>query len=154
MVKKEIVVEKAEGTCAARGLPGPETVNYAGHEWQRCDDTGLYSWDEANAYCANLTLDGHSDWWLPSKSELKGLRVCSTGVYAPSYDPEKSECNEGSASPTIDTQFQCYASHYWSSTTYAGNSNQAWSIYFGRGGNVQKNTKWVNAFVRCVRGGQ
>jgi hypothetical protein len=44
------------------------------------------------------------------------------------------------------------ASYYWSSTTYANNSNNAWIVNFNNG-NVNNN-KSNNNYVRCVRGGK
>jgi len=154
------------GTCAARGLPGPETVNNAGHEWQRCDDGSTYNWDAANAYCANLSLDGHSDWRLPTKDELKSLVVCTNGTPTPLqdwYDPDTGTyghpyyCGDGNnapyESPTIDPSFQCESSYYWSASTSASNPDGGgWVVYFDDG-----IASWENEanrlFVRCVRSG-
>ena len=44
------------------------------------------------------------------------------------------------------------ASNYWSSTTNANNSNNAWNVNFNNG-NVNNNNKTNNNFVTAVRGG-
>jgi hypothetical protein len=46
-----------------------------------------------------------------------------------------------------------YSEFYWSSTTYAGDTVLAWSVYFNY---YQVSTvgKESNYYVRCVRGGQ
>ncbi|MDO9066961.1 MAG: DUF1566 domain-containing protein [Deltaproteobacteria bacterium] len=146
--------EPPPGTCADRGLPGPETVNYSGHEWQRCDDGNTYIWDAANGYCANLSLDGHSDWRLPTKDELKSLVVCTNGTTTPlaDYPGTPYYCGDGNsapyASPTIDMQFSCQSHYYWSSSVYGEDS--AWTVHFFSG-----YADWYyrnyNSYVRCVR---
>ena len=64
---------QTSGTCAS----GQQTVIWEGAEWQRCDDGNPYDNDGAINYCAALELDGKTDWYLPSKDELKSLVVCT-----------------------------------------------------------------------------
>ena len=45
------------------------------------------------------------------------------------------------------------SSNYWSSTTNANNTNNAWNVNFNNG-NVNNNNKNNNNYVRCVRGGK
>ena len=144
---KEITV--GGGTCSS----GPQTVLWKEQEWQRCDDGQDRTWDNAISYCENLVLDGHADWRLPTKDELEGLRVCTTGIYVDPYLPDYSWCNDGSSSPTIDPSFRCAQSYYWSSTTSAYDVNDAWIVYFFTG-YVSNTDKSGNDYVRCVRGGQ
>ena len=74
--------------------------------------------------CANLTLGGYSDWFLPSRYELNTLYYArvAIGGFASSY--------------------------YWSSSEY--NSNFAWYQYFGYG-NQFSNYKTNDFYVRAVR---
>jgi len=41
-------------------------------------------------------------------------------------------------------------SNYWSTTTYAPNSDNAWNVNFNNG-NVNNNNKSNTNYVRCVR---
>ena len=59
--------------------------NVTGLMWQRALDPETYTASEAEAYCANLTLAGFSDWRLPARVELFSI-----------FDPTKSN-------PSIDT---------------------------------------------------
>jgi len=45
------------------------------------------------------------------------------------------------------------SSNYWSSTTNAGNSDNAWNVNFNNG-NTNNNNKTNSKYVRCVRGGE
>ncbi len=45
------------------------------------------------------------------------------------------------------------SNNYWSSTTNAGNENNAWNVNFNNG-NVNNNNKNNNNYVRCVRDGE
>jgi len=99
-----------------------------------CKDT---SGDTATTYCSELTLGGYTDWRLPSSVELEGI------------------VDYGKVSPAIDTTYfnNVSSNYYWSSTTYEGNKNYAWIVYFGSG-YVNSSNKGNSNYVRCVRDGQ
>ncbi|WP_022850820.1 DUF1566 domain-containing protein [Limisalsivibrio acetivorans] len=118
------------------------TDSLTGLMWQ--DDSYAASvkknWQGAIDYCETLTLGGYNDWLLPNKRELLSIA-----------DRSKS-------GPAIDNTFHNYSStyyvDYWSSTTDAGNSNNAWGVYFGDGGYSFNFLKSGTRYVRCVRPGQ
>ncbi len=82
--------------------------------------------DTATSYCRKLTLEGYSDWRLPTKTELEALYLSKEDLKYVSFD------------------------YYWSSSNYG---NYQWSVYFGNG-RVQYANKSDNLYVRCVRAGQ
>ena len=92
-----------------------------GYDYQKVQD-----WQGAKAYCSNLNLEGHSDWHLPSKSELKTL-----------FETRAQLVN-------IVTE------RYWSSTVPTLDTTDAWSVRFDDG-----NTNYYNKdsfyYTRCVR---
>ncbi len=122
------------------GLEWQDDVDSVEKPWvtQENYDAGNYndtSGDTATTYCSLLGLDG-GGWRLPSVEELETL--VDDGKY-----------------PTVaEGIFQhISSSNYWSSTTYANDSNGAWDVNFYYGysdGNFKKNSN----YVRCVRGGQ
>jgi len=111
------------------------TDNETGLQWQDNESVSK-TWKSAIDYCENLTLGSYEDWRLPNINELTSL-----------VDDSKSN-------PSIDTVFQYTASNlYWSSTTYARDSLNAWLVDFSNG--YQYNvSKYYNFYVRCVRAGQ
>ena len=145
------------GTATCTCPSGPQTVTYGGRIWQRCDDGSMYKWDEANNYCQNLILGGYSNWRLPTKDELKSLVICDNGTPTPLADNPTSPyyCGQGNTipytKPTIDSQFSCRQSFYWTSTVYG--VNQSWYLSFGNGGTHwgDNTTSGYNYYVRCVR---
>lgn len=104
--------------------------------WQQ-ESAGPMTWEEAIKYCEDLRLGGYNDWRLPSDVELISLRDSSR------------------FSPAIDTHYfpNTQSSYYWSSTTDAQYTYDAWCVYFGYGG-VHLGFKAGSGCVRAVRGGQ
>jgi hypothetical protein len=74
--------------------------------------------------CANLTLGGYSDWFLPSKDELNQMYVQRAAIGGFSF-----------------------AHHYWSSSE---SNYYAWRQFFGSGYQNESN-KANEHYVRCVR---
>ena len=103
--------------------------------WQKKDEGVRLSWDYAITYCEKLKLTGHSDWRLPSTSELSSIFVESEGKR--SIDTAKFP----------GTKFTCY----WSSSKIPlVGSTRAWCVDFSNG-----ETKYSDDsdqyYVRCVR---
>lgn len=92
---------------------------------------------------------GFRDWRLPSVYEDGGTEELETII-----DYTKGNCGGGSG-PCIDetifgpTSTSPYA--YWSATTDASLSSQAWTVLF-LDGSVGKNIKTTLSFARAVRG--
>ncbi len=96
------------------------------------------SWATAISNCETSTLGGYTDWRLPNYNELYQL------------------IDRSRYSPAISPVFQNTASdankYYWSSSTYATATSNAWVVLFGSGnGFWRAKTTWLD--FRCVRGG-
>jgi len=90
--------------------------------------------EEANWNFAMNAVSGKGDGWrIPTIQELETLLDRSK------YSPTMRE----------DIPFRDN-SDYWSSTSYAGNTEYAWTIRFNSG-SVHYENKANNHFVRCVR---
>jgi len=87
------------------------------------------NWQDAIKYCKNLSLGGYNDWELPSKDRLENL-----------YQNKNKLKNVTSG-------------YYWSSTTNASGTRNAWSVDFYNG-NTSHDYKLNSNRVRCVRAGQ
>jgi Protein of unknown function (DUF1566) len=105
--------------------------------WQQATPANTMTWQQALAYCEGLSLGGYTDWRLPTKNEL--ISLVDYSHYSPTIDPDYFP---GTA-----------ASWYWSSTTYAGSTYDAWFVHFDAGG-VHDYGKGGSNYVRAVRGGQ
>ena len=105
--------------------------------WQKGTAPGTYTWEQALSYAENLTLAGHNDWRLPTVKELASI-----------VDLERTN-------PSIDTVYfpDTISSYYWSSTTYALSTDNAWPVPFNDGLN-DNFSKTFTHYVRVVRGGQ
>jgi hypothetical protein len=113
------------------GLTVTDTVT--GLVWQ-CGTSG-YAWPEAKAYCAQLTLDGLSDWRLPAVMELRTV-VDFTRIL-PSIDPTAF----ANAGPGV----------FWTSSPSAFSPGNVWVVDFNYG--LSDNIGVGNGDgVRCVRG--
>ena len=87
-------------------------------------DLGGMDWDSAKKACANLVLNGYSDWRLPTREELYQLYLNMDKI---------------GGFTDID---------YWSSTE--ANSYDAWGQYFG-GGLQEPSANTSGYEVRAVR---
>jgi hypothetical protein len=120
---------------------GTITDGLTGLMWQKQDDGIKKDWATAGTYCSGLALGGYSTWRLPSVDELTSIVVSGTA-------------------PTINMtyfpspQFTGYQA-YWSSTTDAGATTNAFVVSFS-GGFVAESDKTdiYSHYVRCVRKGQ
>ena len=114
---------------------GTVTDNVTGLVWQKTVDNATRTWYVAWDYCTHNdeALPG-TGWRLPSAGELMSI------VYYGTYD---SAIN-GIAFPGTNP------SYYWSATTRADGSGDAWGVNFGYG-NVNSYGKSNTLYVRCVR---
>ena len=111
------------------------TDNETGLQWQDNEST-TKTWQNAINYCEDLTLGNYDDWRLPNINELTSI------------------IDDTKISPSLSSVFKFFASsNYWSSTTDAGYSRNAWIVYFNIGIQSYDN-KSSSFFVRCVRAGQ
>jgi len=107
--------------------------------WVRFPDFTGRGWTTALSYANGLSLCGYGDWRLPNRKELRSL------------------INYGQTDTTawLNTQgfVNVQASGYWTSTTYAYDTTQAW--YVGMGvGPVFADNKSNTHYAWPVRAGQ
>ncbi len=114
-----------------------------GQEWKSGNCVGEakdYTWQQALDAAETRNHQGgyagYQDWRVPTKEELQMLVV---GTQAPTIDQ--------AAFPNTP------ASWYWSSSSYAGYPNGAWSVGFGYGGVVSGDAKANGNHVRLARTG-
>lgn len=142
-----------------------------GDDTVTCQDTGLMwqddanasngnsnkNWYEALAYCENLTLANHNDWRLPNITELKS--ISNTNHINPNLEPAFRQ--------NIQKNYNNkYFPYYWSSTTYADNTGEAFMLHIENGNSFHTSKHnnefsfWLGEyhgmayyrlFVRCVR---
>ncbi|MBN1769753.1 MAG: DUF1566 domain-containing protein [Deltaproteobacteria bacterium] len=115
-----------------------------GYFWQGCPaglsgaactdgSVSTMSWQAALAYCEGLDWGGRSDWRLPNVTELR---------------PIVDDTHE---SPAIDTTVfpATPADRFWSSSSVARSSSDAWFVHFGSGSAVNGD-KTDDSGVRCA----
>ncbi len=104
---------------------------------------GLTSWQIAldSVKQANATAGycGYTDWRLPNVNELKSLINYGKPIIANWLN--------------IEGFVNVKAGNYWSSTSFAPNTNRAWDVHF-ESGNVSAHLKADRYYVWPVRGGR
>jgi len=118
------------GSAAVRDLA-------TGLTWQRAPAPRTFDFEGALAYCGHLSLDGHSDWRLPSMPELLTL------------------VDERASKPAIDKNAfpGTPADAFWTSSYFGGagvKSTEAWHVRFDHGSAIYGFLK-TSYNVRCVR---
>lgn len=132
-------------SCPSADAIGPYTVGTVGSntvvdqgtglEWQKSDDATPRNWQNALAYCENLSLDSKTDWRLPNIRELKS--IVDVNRYYPAIAPA----------------FTSRSAYYWSGTTVTNYpATSAWTVSFANGDDNWY-VKAKSYYVRCVRAG-
>ena len=114
------------------------------------DNTYDWAYDAAVKVAAlnSAVFAGYSDWRVPTIEELQSIVNLAYG------NPTVSPVFNTSCAPGC-TVLNCsctVSSNYWSSSTYAYDPSNAWSVYFN-GGDTYADFKLTNGYVRAVRGG-
>jgi len=93
-----------------------------------------YFWNQALLYCERLQLGSYDDWRLPDYKELTSILDLS----------RMEPCVDEEYFPGTRTDF------YWTSTSFAYQTSQAWYVYFNLGyvNHINKNNYF---YVRPVR---
>jgi len=111
--------------------------NNTGLVWERSLQTSTATWNGARFTCINKNVGGQKGWRLPSITDLASLidpSVTPPGPTLPSGHPFHNVQSAG----------------YWSATTTAEDSSEAWFVYFGRGF-VEHDSKAHTGHTWCVR---
>jgi len=123
-------------------VAGEVTDNYTGLTWQQTYSTARMAWSAGPAYCAALTLNGHTGWRVPTLNELA------------------STVNEALVGPAINrTAFPmtvfCGSTAWFWALEASKVGGVAWGINYCDGftGWNAASATWntfPDAFVRCV----
>jgi len=106
------------------------------------DNDDKTTWLSALIHCYTREVGGRKGWRLPTMEELMSL----VDPNNPTGDPDLPLGH-----PFANVQ----SSFYWSATTNANGSNNAWVVDFSNVGNIGTGGKDSTlVFVWCVRGGQ
>jgi len=119
---------------------GTVTDNLTGLIWTKDAQQilGQINWQAALDACNDLDYAGYDDWRLPNGNELNSL--IDRGYYNP-------------ALPFGHPFTNVVSSYYWSSTTSAGYTDDAWGVSM-YDGSVYYDVKTGYHYVWPVRGGQ
>ncbi len=115
------------------------TDNLTGLMWVKSPDSTTRTWANALIYANGLSLCGYDDWRLPNRKELRSL------------------VNYGEATQATWLNNQGFSNvqtwYYWSSTTYANDTDNAWVVFMWYG-YMQPGSKTTSIYVWPVRSGQ
>lgn len=101
--------------------------------WQSGYSATTLTWQQAVTYCDSLSVDGATDWRLPTRLELTSLIDYSRAKPASSLNLP-------------------YDKPFWSSTEQAANeTTKAWLVYF-QYGTMHHADKNVIGYAKCARG--
>jgi hypothetical protein len=128
--------------ATASSIPAPD-----GGRWP--DNTMMFhrvSWDNANAYCSNLTWNGRSDWRLPSAPELH--EAVAEGIYTANIN------NDWIKSNVADSRFNLMNNWFWSATTRGASAARWVELHTGTSRSEYYDDMGNSFSVICVRDGQ
>ncbi|TGK17834.1 DUF1566 domain-containing protein [Leptospira fluminis] len=97
------------------------------------------AWSSAASYCTQYNKNGIT-WRVPTIQELKS--IVDRSQFAPAmntlFDP--GQASSGTGIPDF----------FWSTTSYAQNTNNAWTVNFYYGYSYYTSSKSNPAYLRCV----
>ena len=112
---------------------GTVTDTQTGLMWTKnANPIGILSWVDAMSRCSSFSISGIGGWRLPSRNELVDMYHAIQGEH-----------------PFTGVQ----SSNYWSSTTFPGCADHAWSVYMYYGFEYYSVTPFTG-HVWPVRAGQ
>jgi hypothetical protein len=161
-------VQAGAGLSYTDNGDGTITDNNTGLMWEKkSDDGGLHDKDNFYWWSAGTVLQptiwewledinaeggsgfaGHQDWLVPHVKELQSIVNYQNTPLAAS----SAFHNNCVAGATVLTGSCTFVSVYWSSTTWANSTTQAWGVNFNLG-DVSPYSKGTAFRVRAVRGG-
>jgi hypothetical protein len=109
--------------------------------WEKSPSTSTFTWLNAQIHCNVLNVGNRKGWRLPTIQELASL------VDGDPANTSSPRLPPGHPFTNVQSSF------YWSATTSAPNTSNAWAVFFVNG-NVLNVDKDNNTFFWCVRGGQ
>lgn len=119
----------------------PSVTGYYQIQVQSTQRSGYANYATMQSYCNTLSVDGHSDWRLPTQIELYAMWDKARGTNMDASDSEVDSSVFGA--PFV-------AVYYWGSSVYGGNAGRRCRLGFGGGGFSNGNTTY-GTYVRCVR---
>jgi hypothetical protein len=138
-----IIISGADGTAVGTGWQNTIDIVNTNCETENSQLNNNPAYAPAADRCANLTLGGYSDWFLPSKDELNlmWLRLA---------DSDGDGVNEGLSDPNNLGGFQVgvFQGNYWSSSEF--DSYSAWIQSYANG-NQYVISKINPVNVRAIR---
>lgn len=149
---------------------GGDSTNNGNLTWQNPAPGDTYTLQGAIEYCAGISIDGHSDWRLPTISELRNLiRGCAYTKTGGSCNIEDGgclswDCRDDSCGGCENKEGPadgCYwpdgmngsDGGYWSSSPVECSGDHAWGVDFNSGLVISDGVDdFPNTLhVRCVR---
>ncbi len=143
--------------------------------WEATPMSKHIKWDEADAYCKALELDGYTGWRIPTIDELRTLirgcqhtvvgGDCKVSVSCASdtcgdTDACREACLEGEGPgdndcywPVVWIKGTCNNGGFWSSTLDTSQAATVWEVRFNTGAIRSESKNWKD-YVRCVRNGE
>ena len=109
---------------------GTITDHMTGLMWQQDPDENVKTWADALTYAAGSTLGDYGNWRVPNVLEMASLFNYDTAWASPNTQADWLE----------SVGFSTAVSHdrWWTSTTVAGDTDQAYSAYIDSGGNAAR----------------
>ncbi|TAN83938.1 MAG: DUF1566 domain-containing protein [Gallionella sp.] len=122
---------------------------------------GLMSWPDANAWAANLSYGGYTDWRLPTALNQDLSGPCGSGdgctgsemghLFYSELGGVAGESILSSSDPDLVKFSNIQPNAYWSGTEKEIHISQAW--FFGMDNGYQGFTKFTNFYAWAVRDG-